>query len=43
MPRTAIEWGLLAVGSSFAFLALGAAVSLKKEASPAEDGTQVQT
>ncbi|HXE55248.1 MAG TPA: hypothetical protein VN541_19650 [Tepidisphaeraceae bacterium] len=31
MPHNAIEWGLLAVGSSFAFLALGAAVSLRKE------------
>jgi len=39
MPRTAVEWGLTAMASAFAFLALGAAVSLKKQpsAEPAEN------
>ena len=32
IPRTALEWGLVAVGGAFAFLTLGAAVSLRKEA-----------
>ncbi len=30
MPRTAAQWGILAMGSAFAFLGLGAAVSLRK-------------
>lgn len=30
MPRTAMQWGVLAIGSAFAFLGLGAAVSLRK-------------
>jgi hypothetical protein len=30
MPRTSTGWGLTAVGAAFAFLGLGAAVSLKK-------------
>lgn len=32
--RTAIEWGLTAMGSAFAFLAIGASVSLRKEPMP---------
>lgn len=31
MPRTAIQWGMTAMGASFAFLGLGAAVSLRKQ------------
>jgi hypothetical protein len=30
LPKTAMQWGLVAVGGSFGFLALGAAVSLRK-------------
>jgi hypothetical protein len=30
IPQSAMEWGIIAVASSFAFLAMGAAVSLKK-------------
>ncbi len=37
IPRTALEWGLLAVGGAFAFLMLGAALSLAKEADVASD------
>ena len=32
IPRTAIEWGLLAMGGAFAFLTFGAALSLRKDA-----------
>lgn len=32
IPRTAMEWGLLSIGGAFAFLTLGAAVSLRKDA-----------
>lgn len=30
MPKTAMQWGVLAIGGAFAFLGLGAAVSLRK-------------
>ncbi len=30
LPRTATQWGMLAIGSAFAFLGLGATVSLRK-------------
>lgn len=36
--RSAIEWGLAAMGASFGFLALGAGISLRREAPPAEPG-----
>jgi hypothetical protein len=32
IPRTAIAWGLLAIGGAFAFLTFGAALSLRKDA-----------
>jgi hypothetical protein len=32
IPRSALEWGVVAIGGAFAFLTLGAAVSLRKEA-----------
>jgi hypothetical protein len=31
VPKTAFEWGFVAMGGAFAFLAMGAAVSLRKE------------
>jgi hypothetical protein len=34
IPQTAMEWGFVAVASSFAFLAMGAAVSLRKGGLP---------
>jgi len=37
LPQTAIQWGIAAVGSGFAFLLLGAAISLKKTA-PQDQG-----
>jgi hypothetical protein len=36
--RSAIEWGVAEMGSAFAFLALGAGISLRKEAPPVESG-----
>jgi hypothetical protein len=36
--RSAIEWGVAAMGSAFAFLALGAGISLRKDAPPIESG-----
>lgn len=37
IPRTAFEWGVVAVGGAFAFLTLGAAVSLRKGMEPSPD------
>ncbi|HEY8750512.1 MAG TPA: hypothetical protein VIM11_21180 [Tepidisphaeraceae bacterium] len=31
VPKSAFEWGVVAMGGAFAFLAMGAAISLKKE------------
>ena len=36
VPRTPVEWGVTAVVGAFAFLALGAAVSLRKVPPPPE-------
>ena len=33
-PKNAMQWGLVAIVSAFAFLTTGAAVSLRKETSP---------
>jgi hypothetical protein len=37
LPQTAIQWGITAVGSGFAFLILGAGISLKKTPPAKED------
>ena len=34
LPQTAIEWGVAAIGAAFGFLALGTAVSLRKDVPP---------
>ena len=34
MPKTAVQWGITAVGAAFGFLGLGAAVSLTQEKQP---------
>jgi hypothetical protein len=39
VPKTALQWGLTAVGASFAFLGIGAAVSLSQGRPPGEEGT----
>jgi hypothetical protein len=36
--RSPIEWGLTAMAAAFGFLALGASISLRREAPPAEPG-----
>lgn len=37
--RSAVQWGLTAMGAAFGFLALGASISLRREGRPAEVGT----
>jgi hypothetical protein len=39
IPKTTTGWGLTAVGAAFAFLGLGAAISLKKTPESKEEGT----
>ena len=36
--RTATQWGLAAIGAAFGFLAVGASISLRREAPPVETG-----
>jgi hypothetical protein len=37
VPKTATGWGLTAVGAAFGFLGVGAAVSIRKPATPADE------
>jgi len=37
VPKTALQWGLTAVGAAFAFLGLGAAVSLSQSRPPGDE------
>jgi hypothetical protein len=37
VPRTSTGWGLTALGAAFAFLGLGAAISLKKAPEPTDE------
>ena len=38
VPKTTTGWGLTAVGAAFGFLAMGAAISLKKTPEPKDEG-----
>jgi hypothetical protein len=38
LPKTMVQWGVTAVGAAFAFLGLGAALSLSQGKQPPADG-----